>query len=247
LLEEIPGEKVEIREAKINFRSEICDGEKSKSAQLLQIQIIEITFTSPWYIPVPLSFRRQNIRKMPELKTTLPQHDLIEGCIRNDRRAQESLYKQYCQAMLALCVSYTKNEEDAVEVLQDGFLKIFQQISKFDSQKSTLYTWMRTVVLRTAIDFLRKRNVQPKAVEWDEAHDSSIDAEAIQKMSSQEILHMLHRLTETTRAVFNLYVNEGYTHKEIGELLNISEGTSKWHLSEARKSLISSIKKRERA
>ena len=190
---------------------------------------------------------KTDIRIMPELKTTLSQQDLIEGCIRNERRAQELLYKQYCQSMLAVCISYTKNEEDAVEVLQDGFLKIFQQISKFDAQKSTLYTWMRTVVLRTAIDFLRKRNVQPKAVEWDEAHDSSIDAEALQRMTSQEILHLLHRLTETTRAVFNLYVNEGYTHKEIGELLKISEGTSKWHLSEARKYLINSIKKKERA
>ena len=75
---------------------------------------------------------------MPLFKRTQTQEDLVKGCIRNDRRVQEQLYKQYCGAMLALCVSYTKKQEDAVEVLQDGFLKIFQQIDKFDASKSSL-------------------------------------------------------------------------------------------------------------
>jgi RNA polymerase sigma-70 factor (ECF subfamily) len=184
---------------------------------------------------------------MALIKSTLSPHDLIEGCIRNDRRAQELLYRQYCQALLALCITYTKNEEDAVEVLQDGFLKIFQQINKFDESKSGLYTWMRTIVVRTAIDFLRKDSRQPDAIEWNETYDPAIDAAALQRMSSDEIISLLQRLPVTTKMVFNLFVTEGYTHKEIGELLNISEGTSKWHLSEARKSLTSSLKVKERA
>ena len=154
------------------------------------------------------------------------------------------LYKQYCSSMLALCRSYAKNEEDATEILQDGFLKIFQQISRYDSNKASMYTWMRTIMVRTAIDFLRKQNKKQVAIEWREEHDPVIDAEALERVSAQQILYLLQQLPETTRAVFNLYITEGYNHREIGELLKISEGTSKWHLSEARKTLQQMIQKR---
>src|SRR5215217_567753 len=118
---------------------------------------------------------------MPLFKSTLSEQDLIQGCIRNDRRVQELLYKQYCTAMLILCRSYAKNEQDAVEVLQDGFLKIFLQIDRFDSEKSSLYTWMRTIMIRTAIDFLRKNKKKQEIVEWKEKHDPYIDPEALQQ------------------------------------------------------------------
>src|SRR4026207_2349279 len=103
---------------------------------------------------------------MPFSKSTLSEQDLVKGCILNDRRMQELLYKQYCSSMIVLCKSYTKNEEDAVEVLQDGFLKVFQQIKSFDASRSSLYTWMRTVMIRTAIDFLRRQNKRSIAMEW---------------------------------------------------------------------------------
>jgi RNA polymerase sigma factor (sigma-70 family) len=182
---------------------------------------------------------------MPLFKSTLSEQNLVEGCKRNDRRIQEILYKQYGSAMLVLCRSYTKKEEDAVEVLQDGFLKVFQQIDRFDSNKSSLYTWMRTIVIRTAIDSLRRKNKKQEIVEWKETHDPQIDADALQRMSGQEVLFLLQNLPATTRMVFNLYITEGYNHKEIGLLLAISEGTSKWHLSEARKYLINSLKAKE--
>jgi RNA polymerase sigma-70 factor (ECF subfamily) len=135
-----------------------------------------------------------------------------------------------------------------VEVLQDGFLKIFQQIHTFDSSKSALYTWMRTVMVRTAIDALRRGAKHPGAVELkEEVYDPPIDAEAVERMSAEEILYLLNGLPTTARAVFQLYVQEGYNHREIGELLHISEGTSKWHLSEARKYLSNSLKMMERA
>lgn len=184
---------------------------------------------------------------MPFFNRTLTQDDLVMGCIRNDRRTQEALYRQYCGAMLAICISYTKNEENAVEVLQDGFLKIFQHIEKFDAAKSSLYTWMRTIMVRTAIDFLRKDKHEPQQIEWQEQHDPTIDAEVLQRMSTQQILHLLQQLPETTRAVFNLFITEGYSHKEIAGYLDISEGTSKWHLSEARKYLMNYLNKKQRA
>jgi RNA polymerase sigma factor (sigma-70 family) len=184
---------------------------------------------------------------MPILKSTLSEHDLTKGCIRNDRRTQELLYKQYCQSLLSICRAYTRNEEDAIEILQDSFLKIFQQIERFDANKSKLYTWMRTIVVRTSIDFLRKGKNIPQTMEWEEAHDPVLDAEVLQRMTTQEIMTLLKLLPETIRIVFNLFVTEGYTHKEIGEILKISEGTSKWHLSEARKYLINALTAKERA
>jgi RNA polymerase sigma-70 factor (ECF subfamily) len=102
-------------------------------------------------------------------------------------------------------------------------------------------------MIRTAIDFLRKQNKKQVAVEWKEEHDPTIDAEALERMSAQQILFLLQHVSPTTRVVFNLYITEGYNHREIGELLKISEGTSKWHLSEARKYLINSLKAKERA
>lgn len=200
-----------------------------------------------FYPSIPQSVAGPVPKKMNLEKGTLSNSDLIEGCIRNDRRAQQQLYKLYCGAMMNLCLTYTKNEEDAIEVLQDGFLKVFQQIQRFDSSKSSIYTWIRTVVIRTAIDFLRRKNQKPDSVEWKEDYDPVINAEAVQRMSSEEVLALLQKLPSTTRAVFNLYVVEGYNHREIGELLGISEGTSKWHLSEARKSLSKSLKILERA
>ena len=181
------------------------------------------------------------------LQSTLSEQDLVKGCIRNDRRVQEVLYRQYCSSMLIICRSYAKNEQDAIEVLQDGFLKIFQQIDRYDSTKASIYTWMRTIMIRTAIDFLRKQNKRQVAIEWKEEHDPMIDAEVLDRMSAQQILSLLQLLPATTRAVFNLYITEGYNHREIGEILNISEGTSKWHLSEARKYLTNSLKAKERA
>jgi RNA polymerase sigma factor (sigma-70 family) len=184
---------------------------------------------------------------MSFFKSTLSEQDLIKGCRRNDRRMQELLYKQYCSSMLVLCRSYAKNQEDAIEVLQDGFLKVFQQIDRYDSTRSSMYTWMRIIMVHTAIDFLRRQNKTQVVVEWTEEYDLAITAEVLDRISAQETLKLLQHLSPTTRAVFNLYITEGYTHREIGQLLAISEGTSKWHLSEARKYLINSLKEKERA
>lgn len=173
-------------------------------------------------------------------------HDLIQGCIRNDRRAQELLYRQYCQAMMPVCLSYAKHECDAKEILQDGFLKVFRQIEKFDAAKASLYTWIRTIMVRTAIDFLRKKNHQPETVEWQEAYDPEIDAEVIQGMSAQQVLALVKQLPDMQKAVFNLYVLEGFNHHETAAMLKINEGTCKWYLSEARKKLTGFLKMKEK-
>ena len=144
-------------------------------------------------------------------------------------------------AMMHLCLRYTKNEEDALEVLNNGFLKVFKKIDQYDASKAALSTWIRSIIVHSAIDFLRVR--QPPHVtmspQYEEA--SPIENTAIQKIAAGELLSMIRELPETTRLVFNLYVMEGFAHKEIASILDMSEGTSRWHLSEARKILKQNI------
>lgn len=162
--------------------------------------------------------------------------ELIEGCIRNSRQAQEQLYKRFYGPMAAVCLRYTRNEEDAIEVLHNGFLKVYKNIKTYDSSKASLYTWIRKIVVNTAIDFIRQRN-RFSVVELEKAEDPGIEAEAVQRLSARELLKLVQQLSPATQTVFNLYVIEGYNHREIAGLVGISEGTSKWHLSEARRQL----------
>ena len=177
-------------------------------------------------------------------ENAISDRQLAQGCTSNDRRSQEALYKRYYNPMMALCSRYVRNREDAVEVLHTGFLKIFQNIGRFDETKSALFTWIHTIMVRTAIDFLRKKNPLMQEVEWTEAMEPEIQAKALVDKSGEEIMNFLKQLPHTTALVFNLFVIEGYNHKEIGELLNISDGTSKWHLSEAKNRLAKLIKTR---
>lgn len=139
--------------------------------------------------------------------------------------------------MASICLRYTRNHEDAIEVLHNGFLKVFKNIHTYDMGKASLYTWVRTIIINSAIDFVRQRGKFHTHIELEKVDEPAIDADAIQRMSSHEVLRLVQKLSPATQTVFNLYVVEGYNHREIANLLGISEGTSKWHLSEARKQL----------
>lgn len=162
---------------------------------------------------------------------------LVDGCMNNDRKAQEQLYRQFHGPMVTICMRYTRNQEDAIEVLQTGFMKVFKNISKFNSAKASLYTWVRTIMVHTAIDFLRQKQHFKHIDEVEETIIHGVETDAVDRLSVQEILKLVQQLPPSTQTVFNLYVMEGYMHREIAVMLNISEGTSKWHLSEARKLL----------
>ena len=168
--------------------------------------------------------------------------EILDGCRNDDRKAQEKLYRNYYRAMMSLCLRYTKNEEDALEVLNTGFLKIFRYIHRYDAAKAGLFTWMRTIIVNSCLDFIKAKQRTFQSGELDHAAEVEIQPEAISKMKSVELLKLVRELPPATQAVFNLYVTEGYNHKEIGKLMSISEGTSKWHLSEARKILQQKIK-----
>ena len=171
--------------------------------------------------------------------------EILDGCRHDDRKAQEKLYRNYYRAMMSLCLRYTKNEEDALEVLNTGFLKIFRNINRYEAAKASLFTWMHAIIVNSCLDFIKSKQKHPQAGELDHAAEVEIQPEAISKMKSIELLTLIRELPPATQAVFNLYVTEGYNHKEIGKLMNISEGTSKWHLSEARKILQKKIREQQ--
>lgn len=162
---------------------------------------------------------------------------IIEGCKKDDRKAQEQLYRNFYRAMMTLCLRYTQNEADAMEVLNTGFYKVYKNIARYDKSKATLYTWIRTIIINSCLDFIRNHHTLTGAGELEQAADIHVPPAAISSLSAAEILKLVRELPPVTQAVFNLYVLEGYNHREIGELMKISDGTSKWHLSEARKKL----------
>jgi RNA polymerase sigma-70 factor (ECF subfamily) len=167
---------------------------------------------------------------------------IISGCKKGNRKAQEQLYKNYYRAMMTLCLRYINNETDAVEVLNNGFLRVFKNIQRYEPAQASLYTWIRTIVINSCLSFIKDRQRKEQPMELNEAVQVHIPAEAVGRMKAAELLSLVRQLPPATGAVFNLYVIEGYGHKEIGQLLGISEGTSKWHLSEARKILQHKIK-----
>ena len=174
-------------------------------------------------------------------------NELIAGCKAEDRKAQEKLYRNYYRVMMSLCLRYTKNEADALEVLNTGFLKIFRNIDRYDAVKASLFTWMRTIIVNSCLDFIKSKQAQSQTGELNSEIEIEIQPEAISKMKASELLQIVRELPPATQAVFNLYVTEGFTHKEISKMMNISEGTSKWHLSEARKILQRKIREQQLA
>jgi RNA polymerase sigma factor (sigma-70 family) len=170
---------------------------------------------------------------------------IISGCRKGSRKAQEQLYRRFYRAMVTLCLRYTKNEADAVEVLNNGFLKVFNNIQRYEPAQASLYTWIRTIVIHSCLDFIKVRQRALPQQELNETVDVHIPAEVIGRMKATELLELVRQLPPATQAVFNLYVMEGYNHREIAGLVGISEGTSKWHLSEARKNLQKMIQRQD--
>ena len=166
-----------------------------------------------------------------------PVSKLIDGCKSNDRKAQESLYKHFYVEMLRVCYRYLKTDDLAKEALNIGFLKVFQNIAAYETAKGEPGAWIRTIIVRTCIDLVRKElkfNLSPIA---DHEEEIFVEPSVLSKLYAEDILQSIRKLPDATQLVFNLSVIEGYNHKEIGEKLNISESTSRWHLSEARKQL----------
>jgi RNA polymerase sigma factor (sigma-70 family) len=163
---------------------------------------------------------------------------LVKGCINNDRTAQEALYKLFYADMLRVCHSYLPNKELAKEAFNSGFLKVFQSIKNFDVDKGELGGWIRKIMIYTAIDLCRKELKFVTLTLHDQDDDVFfISPTILEKLNFEDILTKIRALPYATQTVFNLYEMDGFSHKEIAEQLNISEGTSRWHLAEAKKKL----------
>ena len=161
---------------------------------------------------------------------------IISGCKAGNRKAQEQLYRNYYRVMMTLCLRYTKTESDALEVLNTGFYKVFKNIHRYNAAQASLYTWIRTIIINSCLDFVKQQG-KSETGELDQAAHVHVPPAVISTLSAAAILELVRQLPPATQAVFNLYVMEGYTHAEIAAMSGISEGTSKWHLSEARKRL----------
>lgn len=135
--------------------------------------------------------------------------------------------------MMGVCLRYTNDREEARDVLHEGFMKVFRNLAKF-SRGTNLGAWIRRIMINTAIDHYRKNAKHPNLVEINHAIHETDAHDVVADMSAEEILKLVQKLSPAYRAVFNLYVIEGYSHKEVGEALGISEGTSKSNLAKAR-------------
>jgi len=164
----------------------------------------------------------------------ISESDLIKGCIEGDRRMQEELYRRFSPKMYAVCLRYANNSEDAQDLLQEGFIKIFRNLHRFRAEGS-FEGWIRRVFVNTAIEHYRKKSAQLSSVsEKEENTIEDTDITALDSLAEKDILNLIQELSPGYKTVFNLYVVEGYSHKEIGEMLGISEGTSKSQLARAK-------------
>lgn len=172
---------------------------------------------------------------------SVSEEEIIEGCIKEDRLAQKHLYERFYGRMVGVCMRYASHKEQAREMVNMGFLKVYQTIETFGKKGGKLEAWIYRIMVNTAIDYLRaEMRHQHKDIE------KTIYAEAagdvLADLAAEQIMEMINRLTPAYRAVFNLYVVEGYNHREIAEMLEITEGTSKSNLAKARARLQEMIK-----
>ncbi|MDZ7934778.1 MAG: RNA polymerase sigma factor [Emticicia sp.] len=173
--------------------------------------------------------------------------ELLQKSVRGDRKSQEKLYRQFYGFAMGVCVRYTQSRDEALEIVNDSFLKVFLKGDQYDS-KYPFKAWFRRIIVNTALDFYRSQQKHYFHENIEEAYDiSSNDSSPLSQLNHEEILALVQRLPSGYKMVFNLFVIDGFSHEEIGNQLGISVGTSKSNLSRAREALRKMILKEERA
>lgn len=172
---------------------------------------------------------------------------ILRGCRKGKAKAQRELYDRYATTMLGVCLRYVKNKAEAEDVLQEGFIKVFKNLKNYNGEGS-LAGWIYRIMVNTALNYLRsKKKIQ--FVEYEgNVPDTSDDSQVEPPFSKQQFMDAIHDLPDGYRTVFNLYVLEGYKHREIADILEISINTSKTQLAKARQMLkktLTAIKQRE--
>ncbi|MDQ8004035.1 MAG: RNA polymerase sigma factor [Pedobacter sp.] len=162
--------------------------------------------------------------------------ELIASCKKGDLRQQELLYKQFYGYALGICVRYLGNRDDALEAANDSFIKVFKSINSFN-ENNDFKPWFRKVLVNTSLDYKRRSMRFSEAVELTDTVQQTTHTSAIDKLNAQDILSLMKQLNEMQRTVFNLYEIDGYSHKEIGSMLNIPESSSRTYLTRAKQAL----------
>ena len=159
--------------------------------------------------------------------------DLIKRCKAGQRQAQELLYKQFAAKMLAVCMRYATDRMEAEDMLQNGFIKVFQKIEDYRGEGS-FEGWIRRIMVHASIEYYRKNHKMMQVVDFEEGQEPSVNACAASSLEAKDLLALIKGLSPGYRLVFNLYAIDGYSHKEIAAMAGISEGASKSQLSRAR-------------
>ncbi len=174
---------------------------------------------------------------------TVSETDLIQGCISGNRQMQELLYQKYSSKMYGVCLRYSGNVEDANDLLQEGFIKIFKNLTKFRGEGS-FEGWIRRIFVNTSIEHFRKKVKLHNVTEVQENTIEDYDLNILDTLAEKDIISLVNELSPGYKAVFNMHVIEGYSHKEIADILGINEGTSKSQLARAKGVLKKSLEKR---
>lgn len=168
--------------------------------------------------------------------------DLIEGSLRGDQKAQALLYGRFAAKMYGVCLRYAASTEEAEDMLQEGFVKVFRKLQSFRGEGS-FEGWVRRIFVNTAIEhFRRKTYLQPITEREEETYEGAYTS-ALDALAEKDVVALIQQLSPGYRTVFNMYVVEGYSHKQIAEMLGISEGTSKSQLSRAKQILQGLVQK----
>lgn len=167
------------------------------------------------------------------VKHIYSEEQLIAGCIADDRDCQEFLYRKFADKMYNISLTYTDDEDEACDILQEGFIKVFRNIQTFNSEGS-LEGWIRRIIVNTALEFYRKKKREKEVME---AYENFIECRIdgiLEKINTDYLIRLVNRLPMKAQLVLKLYAIEGFSHKEIAEQMEISEGTSKSQLNRAR-------------
>lgn len=199
-------------------------------------------------IPVPVF--KNNIYQLtlskhktrPTLNNSASDTIIIKKILEGDKASFRILYERHNRSFLLICLRYFKNRADSEDMMQESFLKIYKQLKQFDPERGKFVHWSKRIVINTCLEKLRKKNVLN---DFDSIFDMGINlnipANALDNLSLEELTYVIQQLPKGYRTIFNLYVIDGYNHREIGEMLNISENTSKTQLMKARKFLQKNI------
>jgi len=167
-------------------------------------------------------------------RNAMTDEQLVAGCLKGEPIAQRELYKSYSRKMMSICMRYANGREQAQDILQDGFVKVFQKMDHYRGD-GPLGGWIARTMVNTALDHIRRNKPYDHSLDLTEAeHLHAEDAQVMSTMSTEELMEMIQALPPGYRAVFNLFAIEGYAHKEISEQMGISENTSKSQFMKAR-------------